>query len=93
MTETTKWKEWAIEHNIELAHLAKEFDALEEKRKDCSNKRDQSLKEIKQAINKLRLDFEKHKAVMNIKAGIWAAIGAAIPVVVMLALTFMRGGK
>jgi len=73
------WAEWSKHVLLELQRLAK----AQEDTKDDFAKAQEALKE---EITKIKINI----AMLQIKSGIWGAIGGAIPVSILVAWMFIK---
>lgn len=66
-------REWMIKRHMEIVHLIERLDRIEA-RQD----------RIKNSLDNLHLDFEKHRVEMQLKAGLWGLLAGAVPAAVVI---------
>lgn len=90
-----KWSAWVVE-GLKEVKLAVE-NARKETKTDIANLREEVKDEITSLRNAeiatLREDLNKTNlsvAMLQVKAGMWGAVGASIPIVIMLAMEYLK---
>lgn len=73
------WREWS-------KHVLKELERLNDCYIAVDNSLDNKIEKVNKSINGLRVDIAR----LKVKSGIWGAIGAAIPILITLAIMAIR---
>lgn len=73
------WREWS-------KHVLKELERLNACYIVLDEQIDDKIDDLKKCIGEIKLDIAK----LKVKAGIWGAIGAAIPILITLAIMAIK---
>jgi hypothetical protein len=94
------WQEWARHVLLELTRLnanqASMGERLQEMKSEIDAKTSKLGQDIQSSLTSMRSDSNKEisdikveLAMLRVKAGLWGAVGAAIPILITLAVGFI----
>ncbi len=80
--EEKDYESWPVYRKLVLSEIAGTKEAIGK----LSDKQDTMHRENQDLIKKLAIDI----AMLQVKAGVWGAIGGTIPIIVFLAVEYLK---